>query len=136
MTDWALVSGASRGIGRAIARELAKIPVHIVVNFRSSTADAEAVVHDIETAGGSAETACFDVANDELTAAALESLIARRGAPYIVVNNAGIARDGLMVWMKQTEWSEVLATNLTGFFNVTRACLKPMLSARRGRIIN
>jgi len=134
--DWALVTGASRGIGRAIALELSRLPVHVVVNYRQQAEQARQTVAAIQAAGGSAEAVAFDVSDRETTEAAVIGLIERLGAPYIVVNNAGVTRDGLLVWQKPEDWRTVLGTNLDGFFHVTRPCLKSMLSARRGRIIN
>jgi len=136
VSDWALVTGASRGIGRAIARELARVPLHVVVNARAPGGKAEEVAVEIRGEGGSAEVCAFDVASESAAEAAIEALVARLGAPYVVVNNAGITRDGLMVWMKGADWRDVVDTNLGGFFHVTRPCLKSMLVARRGRIIN
>ena len=134
--DWALVTGASRGIGRAIARELARLPVHVVVHYRSAHAEAEQVVTAILEEGGSGERLAFDVSDGPATEAAMIGLIERLGAPYVVVNNAGVVRDGLLVWQQPEDWRTVLGTNLDGFYHVTRPCLKSMLSARRGRIIN
>lgn len=135
MSDWGLVTGASRGIGRAIALELARVPLHIAVNSRTPDKAAE-VVLEIQRAGGSAEASVFDVADGKAAGTAIEALVERLGAPFVVVNNAGIIRDGLMVWMKSEDWQSVIDTNLSGFFHVTRPCLKSMLLARRGRIIN
>ena len=134
--DWALVTGASRGIGRAIAVELGAAGLHVVLNYKSSTEAAREAAQEIRDAGGSAELAPFDVADGDAARAALEGLLAAHGAPLVLVNNAGITRDGLFVWMKPEEWREVLETNLTSFFNVTQPLLKPMLGARRGRIVN
>ncbi|MBI4879929.1 MAG: 3-oxoacyl-ACP reductase FabG [Planctomycetes bacterium] len=134
--DWALVTGASRGIGRAIALALARLPAHVVVNYKSSREQAEGVAAEIGAAGGSAEACGFDVADAAAAEREVRRLIERRGAPYAVVNNAGVVRDELMVWLTPAEWESVIATNLGGFFNVTRLCLKDMLVARRGRIIN
>ncbi len=134
--DWALVTGASRGIGRAIALALARLPAHVVVNYRSSREQAEGVVAEIGAAGGSAEACGFDVADAAAAEREVLRLIERHGAPYAVVNNAGVVRDELMVWLTSAEWEGVIGTNLTGFFNVTRPCLKEMLVARRGRIVN
>jgi 3-oxoacyl-[acyl-carrier protein] reductase len=134
--DWALVTGASRGIGRAIALELGAAGLHVVLNYRASAPQAEAVAQEIRAAGGSAECCAFDVADGDAARAALEALLATHGAPLVLVNNAGITRDGLFVWMKPEDWRAVLETNLSSFYNVTQPLLKPMLSARRGRIVN
>ncbi|MCA8961760.1 MAG: 3-oxoacyl-ACP reductase FabG [Planctomycetes bacterium] len=133
---WALVTGASRGIGRAIAERLARDDLHIVVNYHSSEARADEVVEAIRSAGGSAEPLRFDVADEAACRTALEPLLERLDAPRVLVNNAGIVRDGLLAFMKPDEWSDVVRTNLDGLYNVTRPCLRPMLRARQGRIIN
>jgi 3-oxoacyl-[acyl-carrier protein] reductase len=134
--DWILVTGASRGIGRAIAETIAQSGFHIVVNFHSNGAAAAAVVETILSAGGSAEPLPFDVADATACATAAAALIRRLGPPYGIVNNAGVTRDGLMVWMKSEDWGHVLSTNLDSFYNVTQPFLKEMLSRRRGRIVN
>jgi 3-oxoacyl-[acyl-carrier protein] reductase len=134
--DWALVTGASRGIGRAIAIELGGTGLHIVVNCRSAVDRAHEVADSIEEAGGSAEVVPFDVSRSEPTRLAIEGLLERLGPPQVIVNNAGITRDNLMVWMEEDDWRAVLETNLGGFFHVTQPCLKAMLTARKGRIIN
>lgn len=134
--DWALVTGASRGIGRAIALAIAGPRLHVVVNYHSNEASAAAVVDAIHASGGSAETARFDVADPQACADAAAGLLARHGPPYAIVNNAGVIRDVLMVWMKPSDWSDVLRTNLDGFYNVTQPFLKAMLGRRRGRIVN
>jgi len=133
---WALVTGASRGIGRAIALELARVGLHVVVNYRSSAGQAAEVVASIETEGGTAEVLGLDISDAKAVDSALANLLEERGAPHVLINNAAVIRDGLMVFMKQEQWSDVLDTNLNGFYNVTRPCLKPMLHARSGRIIN
>lgn len=135
-TDWALVTGASRGIGRAIALEIARGGLHVVVNYRSSDEAAKDVRQLIDDEGGSCELARFDVADCAASMAAVEELVARLGPPFAVINNAAVIRDGLMVWMKSEDWREVIDTNLSSFYNVTKPCLKAMLTARRGRIIN
>jgi 3-oxoacyl-[acyl-carrier protein] reductase len=135
MSEWVLVTGASRGIGRAIAEELAKDGRHVVVNYHTSEQAADEVVAAITAAGGSAEKAGFDVADRPSTRRCAESLLERLGAPYGIVSNAGISRDGLLVWMEDEDWDRVIGTNLSGFFHVVRPLLKPMLLERRGRIV-
>jgi 3-oxoacyl-[acyl-carrier protein] reductase len=135
MRDWVLITGGSRGIGRSIATALAADGFHVVVNYRSAAAAAATLLAEIAGDGGSAESQCFDVADGEACSAAAAALLARLGPPYAIVLNAGITRDGLMVWMQRADWKDVMATNLDSFFHVTQPFLKPMLTARRGRIV-
>jgi 3-oxoacyl-[acyl-carrier protein] reductase len=133
----ALVTGASRGIGAAIARALAADGWPVAVNYRSDAEGAAAVVSAIEEAGGRAVAMAADVAGpdapDELFAGAEEHF----GAPVLaLVNNAGIAADDLISLLGDEEWQKVLDTNLTGAFRLTRRALKPMMRARFGRIVN
>ena len=129
----AIVTGASRGIGRAIARRLAAQGAHVVAAARGD--HARAVVEEITAAGGRAEASPLDVtaagAAEEMVAATLQRL----GRIDILVNNAGIARDQLLLRMKRDDWDAVLATNLTGAFALTQAVLKPMVRQRGGRIV-
>lgn len=134
----ALVTGASRGIGRAIALTLAKKGYHILINFQSNTQAAEDTLAAIRAEGGSGELMPFDVSD----AAACERTIAEwqgaHSAEYIdlLVNNAGIRNDELLFWMKPEQFESVLRTNLFSFYNVTRHVITPMLSHKHGRIIN
>ena len=132
----ALVTGASRGIGREIAIALAASGRHVIVNYRSQQASAEEVVEQIVNEGGTAEICGFDVANFDETEKALEEIYEMHAQIDVLVNNAGITRDGLLVFMKNEEWDDVLNTNLSGFYNVTRSVVKKMLLKRRGRIVN
>jgi 3-oxoacyl-[acyl-carrier protein] reductase len=129
----ALVTGASRGIGRAIAQRLAAQGAFVVAAARGE--NAKAVVEEISAGGGSAEAASLDVtaagAPEQFVAGALE----RPGRVDILVNNAGITRDQLMLRMKRDDWDAVIATNLTAAFALTQAVLKPMIKQRGGRII-
>ena len=134
--DWALVTGGSRGIGRAVALAAANHPLHVVINYRSNEDRAREVVEAIRTAGGSAEATAFDVADQQACAQAAETLLERLGTPYAIINNAGILKDGLMVWMTPEDWTRVVSTNLDSFYNVTQPFLKSMLGRRRGRIVN
>jgi len=132
----ALVTGASRGIGAAIATRLAEDGAAVVVNYAGSVDAAEKVVADIEAAGGRAIAVCADVASAEKARELVEAAVSAFGSLDIVVNNAGITRDGLLVRMSDEDWAAVIDTNLTGVFNVTRAASKTMMKQRRGAIIN
>jgi len=132
----AIVTGASRGIGRAIALRLARLGAKVVVNYRSSQVEAEAVVEAIEKAGGEAVAVQADISiapdAGRLAKAALDVF----GRVDILVNNAGITRDTLLVRMSEADWDHVLDTNLKGAFHCTKAVLRPMMRQRYGRIIN
>lgn len=131
----ALVSGASQGIGRACALELARAGATVALAARNEEKLAE-VVSEIETAGGQAAAFALDVASEESIKAAAKAVLDHFGKVEILVNNAGITRDGLMMAMKRADWDDVLATNLTGAFLLTQAVLRPMLKNRWGRIVN
>ena len=132
----ALVTGASRGIGRAIAIRLAAEGAKVAINFAGNTEKAEAVKAEIETAGGEALLVQANVAD----AAAVEEMVAKVvetfGGVDILVNNAGITRDGLLVRMKDEDFDAVLDTNLKGVFYCTKAVSKLMMKKRSGRIVN
>ena len=128
----ALVTGASRGIGAAIAASLSACGATVV-----GTATSEKGAAAIGAAlGGKGRGLVLDIASDDSVNAALNELQAVEGAPGIVVNNAGITRDNLLLRMKPDEWDSVLATNLTGVYRICKGCLRGMLKARHGRIIN
>ena len=130
----ALVIGGSRGIGRAIALEMAKTGFNIWLTYNRSPDAAEEVKAEIEAMGRSCELFGFDVGDFDATQAALAERCEKE-PPYAVVYNAGITRDNLMLWMSREEWDDVLNTNLDGFFNVTKAVLFPMLAKKEGRIV-
>ncbi|HEV3215781.1 MAG TPA: 3-oxoacyl-ACP reductase FabG [Vicinamibacterales bacterium] len=130
----ALVTGASRGIGAAVARTLAAQGATVVAAARG--AHAEANVAQIVAAGGRAETASLDVTDPAAVEAVVGGALARHGRVDILVNNAGIARDQLMMRMKRDDWDAVIATNLTAAYTCTQAVLRPMIKQRGGRIIN
>jgi len=131
----ALVTGASQGIGRACALELARAGATVVLAARNEVKLAEAV-EEIQGAGGEAAAIPLDLASEESIKSVAKSLVESYGKIEILVNNAGITRDGLMLRMKREDWDDVLRTNLTGAFLLTQALLSPMLKNRWGRIVN
>jgi 3-oxoacyl-[acyl-carrier protein] reductase len=133
----ALVTGASRGIGAAIARGLAADGWRVGVNYRSDRSGAEAVVSEIERAGGQAVALAADVADRGAPDELFGALEAHFDAPVLaLVNNAGISRDDLTPSLGDEEWDDVLQTNLSAAFRLMRRALRPMLRARSGRIVN
>ncbi len=132
----AIVTGGSRGIGAAIARDLASAGAHVVVTCRVQRAHADAVVAAIQAAGGSAEAVTFDVAVASEVEAAVREVVARLGKVDVLVNNAGVSADGLIVRISDDQWQRVLDVNLKGVFNCTKSVARPMMRARAGRIIN
>ncbi len=131
-----LVTGASRGLGRAIAKRLAADGHEIWAHYNASAEDAERLAAEIEAAGGRARLVRFDVTREDEVQGALLPMFAEHGPVEAVVNNAGVTANGYMAMLPAEEWRRVLAVNLDGFFLVTRACLKGMFAARKGRIVN
>ena len=131
-----LITGASRGIGRATAMAFAADGATVVINHRASAAAAEAVVAAITDRGGQAEAWSADVAQGDAVEQMVRGVLERHGRIDVLVNNAGITRDTLMPVMDDTEWDQVMAVNVGGAFRVARAVARPMMLARRGRIIN
>ncbi len=138
MKKYALVTGGSRGIGRAICRKLSEIGYSVIINYQSNKDAAEETKRLIEEEGGSAELLPFDVANGTLVDKVLSEWQAAHPDDYIavLVNNAGIRKDNLMFWMADEEWNSVLNTSLNATFYVTRALLKYMMNKKFGRVIN
>jgi 3-oxoacyl-[acyl-carrier protein] reductase len=130
----ALVTGASRGIGRAISLSLAERGAHVVAVARGT--NAEGTAEAIRAAGGSAAAVGADVTDPASVEAMMTAALQHNGRLDILVNNAGIARDQLMLRMKRADWDEVLATNLTAAFTCVHAVLKPMIKRRTGRVIS
>jgi len=135
---YALVTGGSRGIGRSIAERLAKEGYTVLINYHSNTDAAEQTKAAIEAAGGHAELLPFDVADGASIEAALTAWDAAHEGEHIsvLVNNAGIRRDGLLVFMGEEEWHDVMRTSTEGFYYITHHIIGGMLRARNGRIIN
>lgn len=134
-----LVTGASRGIGRAVCLRLARMGMPIIINYNSNTAAAQATQQAVKDLGGEAELLPFDVSNRESVETALDQWEANHPDDYIsvLVNNAGIRRDNSMFMLSDDEWHQVIDTTLDGFFYVTRRLLKHMMPRRRGgRIVN
>jgi 3-oxoacyl-[acyl-carrier protein] reductase len=127
-----LVTGASRGIGAAIARTLARAGFAVTLNYRSSADAARALLGEIQGAGGEATLLAFDVADRPAARAALEADLEERGAYWGVVVNAGVTADGPLAAMKDEDWDRVLRTNLDGFYNVVRPLVMPMVRLRDG----
>ncbi len=132
----ALVTGASRGIGKAVALALAGAGAEVVVNYASSPDAAEAVVQEIQASGGQAYALQANVADEGAVDGLIKAVLERSGRIDVLVNNAGITRDGLLMRMKTDDWQSVINLNLSGVFLCTRAVTRPMLKQRSGRIIN
>lgn len=135
---YALITGASRGLGKAIALRLAQDGLAVIINYQSNRDAAEDTLRQVQEAGGTAELLPFDVSDPKAIETALESWSEKHPDDYIsvLVNNAGIRQDNLMIFMQEEQWSRVLDTTLNGFFYITRRLLKDMLTHRNGRIIN
>jgi len=135
---YALITGASRGLGKAIALRLAKDGFAVLINYQSNREAAEDTLKQVQEAGGTGDLLPFDVSDPKAIEAALESWQNAHPEEYIsvLVNNAGIRQDNLMVFMQEEQWNRVLDTTLNGFFYITRRLLKDMMTHRNGRIIN
>jgi len=132
----ALVTGASRGIGRAIAERLARAGALVAVNYLQRQDAAEETLTSIRASGGQAELCRFDVANGADVTAAMQNIVDRHGKIDILVNNAGLALDNLLLRLKEEEWDRVMQVNLKGVFLCTKAAARFMVRQRAGRIIN
>jgi 3-oxoacyl-[acyl-carrier protein] reductase len=130
----ALVTGASRGIGSAIALRLAREGYHVLINYRSNHAQAEATLAAVTAAGGSGELCPFDVTDRAAVEVALKDLLARH-AIAVYVHCAGVRRDELLVFMTDPQWDEVIGANLTALYNVAKPVVKQMMLNRTGRVI-
>jgi len=132
----ALITGASRGIGKEIALELSRLGAEVFINYSSSDEKAEEVVNSIKNSGGKAHKLKFDVSKEDSVSAAFEEIIKINGTIDILINNAGITRDGLLMRMKSEQWDDVLNTNLKGVFLCTKYASKFMMKKRSGSIVN
>ncbi|WP_342491741.1 3-oxoacyl-[acyl-carrier-protein] reductase [Bacillus sp. FSL R5-0422] len=132
----AVVTGASRGIGRSIAIDLAKNGANVVVNYSGNEAKANEVVDEIKALGQQAFAVKADVSNAEEVQALMKQAVDTFGSIDILVNNAGITKDNLLMRMKENEWDDVININLKGVFNCTKAVTRQMMKQRSGRIIN
>ena len=135
---YALVTGGSRGIGKAIAIKLAQSDYHILINYRLNHIEAQNTLQQISDQGGSAELLPFDVSSLKDVTKALDKWHSEHKDAFIqvLINNSGIRKDALLLWMKDEEWSDVMDTNLNSFFYVTRHLMKNMLIHKSGRIVN
>jgi 3-oxoacyl-[acyl-carrier protein] reductase len=135
---YALVTGGSRGIGRAICCKIAEMGVYVLINYNSSPEEAAITLNLLKEKGGDGELLKFDVASQEEVEGTLSDWQTRNEGKTIqlLINNAGIRKDALVMWMKNEEWDDVLKTNLNGFFYTTRFLIKDMLISKFGRIIN
>lgn len=134
----ALITGGSRGIGRAICIKLASMGFHVLINFQKNENEALITLENVNNAGGSGELLKFDVGNSNEVEKVLENWHIANPDKYIqvLVNNAGIRKDALIIWMENEHWNDVINTNLNGFFYTTRYLIKNMIVNKFGRIIN
>lgn len=138
MKRYALVTGGSRGIGRAICIRLARMGYNILINYVSNDNEAYTTLASVEKEGVEGELMKFDVSDSVAVSRAISGWKEKHQEEYIeiLVNNAGIRKDNLLVWMEKRDWDSVISIGLDGFFNVTKDLMQPMLVHKRGRIIN
>jgi len=132
----AVVTGGSRGIGRAIAQKLAAMGAHVVITYLANDAAAEETRAAIIAAGGGVSLKRFDVADGDATEHAFHSILDEYGRIDMLINNAGVTRDTLLLRMKEEDWQRVLQINLTGMYHCSKAAIRPMVRQRSGRIVN
>ena len=132
----ALVTGASRGIGRAIALALGQAGAHIVINYKGNQTAAQEALSSLQTANGNGELCVFDIADEAQVEAAVKQIIEAHKAVDILVNNAGVTSDSLLMRMKTSDWDQVIGTNLKGTMLCTKIVSRHMIKQRAGRIIN
>lgn len=131
-----IVTGGSRGIGRAVCLSFADPDTQIYFNYSSAKAAADETEKFVADAGGAASGICVDVTSEEAVREFFKKIMDETGRIDVLVNNAGITRDGLLVRMKEKDWDDVMNTNLKGVFNCTKLAAKPMMKQRYGRIVN
>jgi len=132
----AIVTGASRGIGRATAVELAKAGYFVIINFKSNETAAQETLSLVKSAGGDGEISQFDVADNTQTKDAVKAITERHKNIQVLVNNAGITADGLFMLLGEDEWDSVINTSLKGFYNITKPVLREMVRRKRGSIVS
>jgi 3-oxoacyl-[acyl-carrier protein] reductase len=132
----AIVTGASRGIGRATAIEMAKTGYFVIINFKSNESAAQETLNLVRSAGGDGEISQFDVADNAQTKDAVKTIIEHHKNIQVLVNNAGITADGLFMLLGEDEWDSVINTSLKGFYNMTKPVLREMVRKKRGSIIS
>lgn len=132
----AIVTGGSKGIGRAICVELARCGCYTVINYMADKSGAEQTLALVEAAGGCGETYQFDVRDGQVAAKVVEDVAKRLGSVDILINNAGIVADGLFMMMSQENWQTVIDTSLNGFYNMTRPVVEQMVRKRKGAIVS
>jgi 3-oxoacyl-[acyl-carrier protein] reductase len=135
---YALVTGGSRGIGKAICLKIAEMGYTVIINYRSNDQEANDTLNQIKSQGGNGELLKFDVSDPAQIKSAIENWKSTHKDQHIevLVNNAGIRKDGLIMWMKDEDWNDVISTNLNSFFLITRMLVTDMLIKRYGRIVN
>lgn len=132
----AIVTGGSRGIGRAISLELARQGYFALINYKSRNQEARDTLDQINAAGGEGELLSFDVSDSEQTGEALQEIHSRFGAAEILVNNAGIAADQLFIMMQESDWDKVVQTSLKGFYNLTQPVVSQMVTRKKGAVVS
>ena len=135
-TKTAVITGASRGIGRAIAVELAGQGYYTFINYHSDKEGADQTLEQVRAAGADGEIMQFDVADKEQSKAAIDHIVDQCETIDVLVNNAGIVKDGLFIMMKEESWDEVIRTSLDGFFNMTKPILKKMVRQKQGSVVS
>nr|WP_321400436.1 3-oxoacyl-ACP reductase FabG [uncultured Desulfobacter sp.] len=135
-TKTAVITGASRGIGRAIAIELAGQGYYTFINYHSDKEGADQTLDQVRAAGANGEIMQFDVADKEQSKAAIDYIVDRCETLDVLVNNAGVVKDGLFIMMKEESWDEVIRTSLDGFFNMTKPILKKMVRQKHGAVVS